>query len=441
MKFKIAISAIIVIFNIYTVSSQVEYDLGKCIKSGLENNYSIIIAGKREVIAGNNYTRGNAGYLPSLDLTGRYSGTMNSTVQHLTDGSEVSNRNINNTTGSTGVSLAWTIFDGFNVQTTYKKLGELKQIGELNTQFTVENLIADIVAEYNYFVEQKQLFNNLQFAVSLSKERVRIDEERYLLGASSKLQLLQSRVYFNSDSSRLAKQNEVLRASEIRLNELMAVTDLSQQIHLKDSVIEINHDLVYDTLLNETLVNNTGLKIAAKNRIVSEYDYKLIASRSYPYLNFSSGYNYSLNKYEASSLLNQYTNGLNYGLTLGFNIFDGYNRKREKRNATLETGIKEIQYLQVEQETKADLLTIYSSYTNNLRLLVLEEQNIETASENLEIALERYKLGNLSGLDLREVQKSLLDAEERLLTVQFQIKSAEISLMQISGRIMDYLKI
>jgi len=82
---------------------------------------------------------------------------------------------------------------------------------------------------------------------------------------------------------------------------------------------------------------------------------------------------------------------------------------------------------------------LFSGYSNNLRLLELEEQNLATASENLEIAFERYKLGNLSGLELREVQKSLLDAEERLLSVQYQVKSAEISLLLISGQIMDYL--
>ena len=99
---------------------------------------------------------------------------------------------------------------------------------------------------------------------------------------------------------------------------------------------------------------------------------------------------------------------------------------------------KELRYLEIEQGIKADLLTIYSAYSNYLRLITLEEQNLQTATENLDIALERYKLGNLSGIDLREVQKSLLDARERLLSVEYQTKLAEISLLLISGRIMDY---
>jgi outer membrane protein TolC len=87
----------------------------------------------------------------------------------------------------------------------------------------------------------------------------------------------------------------------------------------------------------------------------------------------------------------------------------------------------------------ADLLTIYNAYINNLRLLELELQNLDVANETLDIALDRYKLGVLSGLELREAQQSLLGAEERLLSIQYQTKLAEVSLLQIAGRIMEYL--
>ena len=107
----------------------------------------------------------------------------------------------------------------------------------------IENLVADIVAEYNYYLQQLTLYENLAYSVSLSRERERIDEQRYLLGSGSKMQLLQSKVYLNADSSRLARQNEVLRSSQIRLNELMATENLGEEITLKDSLIHINENL------------------------------------------------------------------------------------------------------------------------------------------------------------------------------------------------------
>jgi outer membrane protein, adhesin transport system len=438
-KMKYVILIMIIFTSWGRIEAQQVYDLNHFITTGLERNFAIQVVRNREDISDNNYTRGNAGMLPLVTTTNRFGGTLNSSTQNLREGGSTSSTGIHNTSGLAGVNLGMTIFRGFEAQTTYQKLNELRLMGELNTQMSIENLVARIVSEYNYYIQQQTLYKNLAYAVSLSRERVRIDEQRYLLGAASKLQLLQSLVYLNADSSRYARQNEVLKASQIRLNELMAVEDLGETIILKDSLIQIDEELSYAELLALTLDYNTSLQIASKNQVISELDYKIIESRSYPYATLSSGYTYSYNGFETGATRNQNVRGMNYGVTLGMDLFDGYNRKREKSNALIEIENRRVQYQEVEQEVKADLLTIFYAYENNLRLLRLEEQNLEVASENLEIALEHYKLGGLSGLELREVQKSLLDAEERLISVKYQTKLAEISLLQISGRIMDYL--
>jgi outer membrane protein TolC len=420
--------------------AQKVYNLTDCIGIGLERNYSILVARNSETISNNNYTLGNAGYLPSLDLTSRYSGTVNNTTQNLTDGSQSVSKGVNNTTANAAVTLGWTIFNGFNVQTTYKRLNEQKALGSLNTQLSAEYLIADIVSGYYNYIQQVEMLSNMQYAVTLSTERLRIDEERYLLGSNSKLQVLQSQVYLNADSSRLSKQFEVVRSTQIRLNELMAVEDLGASFITRDTSIIVNQQLLYEKLLDETLSGNTSLIIASKNKIVSEYDYKLVVSRSYPYLNLSTGYSYNLNTFSTGTNKNQITNGMNYGLTMGVNLFDGFNQRRSINNSSIELQNKELRYLEIEQGIKADLITLYNAYSNNLRLIRMEEQNLQTATENLDIALERYKLGSLSGIELREVQKSLLDAKERLLSVEYQAKLAEISLQLISGKIMAYYK-
>lgn len=438
MKIRLLLLNILIFSSLISIQSQPVYDLKECIRTGLERNFSLLITRNSESIANNNFTLGNAGFLPSLDLSGRHSGSLNDITRNLTDGGQSITDNDYSTTSSGSLSMGMTIFNGFSVRTTYKKLNELKQIGELNTQLSIENLLAEIIAGYYNYIEQVQLYNNLRYAVALSKERLRIDEDRYLLGSSSKLQVLQSRVYVNSDSSRLSRQNEIVRAAQIRLNELMAIEDLGLIFTSRDTAIDLNPDLIYEKLIEETLANNTSLQLAQKNKTISEYDYKIVKSRSYPYLNLSSGYNYNFNTYSSGTAKNQTTNGMNYGATVGMNIFDGFNQQRQIRNSSIEVESKELRYREIEQGVRADLLTIYSAYSNYLRLIKLEMQNLQTATENQEIAMERYRLGALSGIELREVQKSLLDARESLLSVQYQAKMAEISLLLISGRIMEY---
>lgn len=444
--FKTLLPVICIIFTAATIPAQQVYDLNRCIAMGLEQNFEVKIVRNQETIAENNYSLGNAGFLPSLSTTGRYGGNVTTTVQNLNNGSQNRSEGIQNSTGSAAVNLDIPLFYGFNAQTTYEKLAELKEIGQLNTQMAMENLVAQIVAEYYYYVQQLNFHDNMAYAVELSRERVRIDEERYLLGASSKLELLQSMVYLNEDSSRLARQNEEILESQVRLKKLMAFDDLTDSIALADTAIVFSSDLAYAELLASTLDLNTALQIARRNTVVSELDYKIIASRSYPYLSLSSGYNYgyrgygtgTISDYGELSINNQQSRSLTYGINLGMNIFDGFNLRREKANARIAAENQLIRYNEIEQEIKADLLTIYYAYENNLKVVQLEMQNLGVARENLDIALERYRLGALSGLELREVQKSLLDAEERLISVKYQTKLAEISLLQLAGRVMAY---
>lgn len=448
LKYLLKLTPLLIsVLFIEPVTGQEVYDLSRAIVTGLEQNFSVKVARNREDIADNNFTRGNAGFLPTVSTTNRFGGNITSTSQKMNDGSENNSSGIHNTTGSAAINIDMPLFRGFNIQTTYQQLNELKQMGELNTQMTMENLVAQIVSEYYYHIQQLNLFTNMQYAVELSRERARIDEERYLLGSSSKLELLQSIVYLNADSSRLARQNEAILESSVRLKSLMAIENLEEDIMLEDSSILYNPRLEYRKLLESTLEFNTGLQIARKNQVISEMDYKIIASRSYPYLSLSTGYNYNyrgygsgtISDYGALALTNQQTGVFNYGITLGMDLFDGFNRRREKTNAIIEIENREHQLQEIEQDVKAELLTIYYAYENNLRLVQMEEQNLEVARENHEIAMERYRLGALSGLELREVQKSLLDAEERLISIKFQTKLAEISLMQIAGRIMEYV--
>jgi outer membrane protein TolC len=86
----------------------------------------------------------------------------------------------------------------------------------------------------------------------------------------------------------------------------------------------------------------------------------------------------------------------------------------------------------------ATLSNFYLSYQNNQELRSMAQQNLVVARDYYEAAIDKYKLGTLSGLELREAQQRLLEAEERLLLAEYNIKLSEISLKQLSGDILSY---
>lgn len=413
------------------------YTLPDCLAIGLENNYSILISRNNEEITRNNATIANAGYLPTIDLSAGYTGSLNDTKTTTREGETTKGNGVYDQIVNAGINLNWTIFDGFKISTTYQRLKELEKQGEINTRITIEDFVSDLTSEYYNFVQQKIRLKNLRYAVSLSKERLRIVEERYNIGSFSRLDLQQARVDFNADSAQYMKQQEVLNTSRIRLNELMAIPNVDEYFIVQDSLIIVNELLNYDDLEKSTMRINASLIKAAYNNNLALLDLKLVNSRNYPYVRFNSGYGYTFNKYEIGATNKRQNLGLNFGLTVGFNLFDG-NRRREKKNALLEIENSRLERREVEQAIKADLSTLWLAYLNNIEMLKLERENIVAAKENLEIAMERYMLGNLSGIEMREAQKSLLDAEERILTAEFNTKLCEISLLQISGKILNY---
>lgn len=108
--------------------SQDVYNLDRCIQTALENNFSLKVARNKTDIASNNFTRGNAGMLPTVSSTNRFGGNLNNSNQISADGTSTQKNGVYNSTGSAAVNLGMTIFRGFQVQRSYEKLGQLSEL-------------------------------------------------------------------------------------------------------------------------------------------------------------------------------------------------------------------------------------------------------------------------------------------------------------------------
>ncbi len=416
-------------------------NLKQLIEKGLEQNFQLRMVRNEQKITDNNATPGNAGYLPTVDLNTTLGGTDGNAGQFPQDenSTEIRQSGVSNQNFSAGVNLNWTIFDGFNIQAKYSGLKELQQIGELKTRMNIEAFVSNLTAEYYNFIQQCIRLENLQSAVKLSKERLRIVEARYTIGNLSRLDLQQARVDFNTDSSKLIRQHEVLFASKVRINQLVGEESVDQEIKIPDQEIKFNSLLSKETLWSNVLEKNIYLLTAAREKNLKVLDLQAARSTNYPYLRLNAGYGYDSNIYEYGAYKKQNNLGFNYGVTLGFNLFDGFNRSRKQRNAQIEINNQELVIAELKLSLKSDFSNFWMAYLNNMELTNLEQENVSHARENYEIAIERYKLGDLSGIELREAQNSLLEAEERLVQAQYLTKLCEISLLEISGGIMEYV--
>ena len=414
--------------------------LKDCLETGIRESYQIRLVNISEEKAANNDSWLYAGGGPTLSATGSYSGNLSSSDATLaSDGSTVSTRGVLDHTLNAQLRAEWTVFDGFSIQATRDRMEELHNQGTIQTRVAIEDYIASLTTEYYNLVKQTLHLKNLEYATALSKERLRITSERYDMGGNSRLDMQQAQVYFNSDSARSLKQHEALGSANIRINRLMSNQDLRSVHVAADTAINLLTGLDYESLYEDMMKTNSSLLRAESNRTVAQLDRRAVQSRNYPYLRLNAAYGLTHNIYGNSNYTDRTNWGPSFGATIGINLITGKQRVQE-RNARLDELTADITIDQLELQLRANLDDFWQAYQNNLMLLELQEQNLKTAQETMDIAQERYLLGNLSGIEMREAQKSLLDAEESLLQVQYDTKVCEISLLQISGRIMQYLE-
>ena len=417
-----------------------QHTLGRCIRDGLQQNYSLRIVRGQEQTAANNATRANAGYLPTVTARGTYTGAVDQWRKSQTGTQPATTEHgIVDHSVQAGVFAEWTVFDGYKIQTNYQRLQELRRQSEIQTRIALEDYVGELATEYYNFVQQRLRMRNLTHAVALSDERLRIVQERWAIGNNSRLDLQQAQVDFNADSAKSLKQRELLSSSRIRLNALMANHDVDARIEAADTAITLCPTLRFDSLWAACLRTNTSLLQALSQRRLADIDLRAVRSRDYPYVRLSGSYAYAYSHSGSGQGTDRHTLGADVGVTVGMTLFDG-NRRRERANALIAADNAEQARQNVMLNLRADLTDLWQAYQNNLALLALEEQNVVTARSNHAIACERFLLGDLSGIEMREAQQSLLDAEERILEAQYNTKVCEISLKVISGRVMEYME-
>ena len=424
----------LIVAMVVRANSQEVISLQNALEIGLKNNYSIILQQNDARMAKNNNTIGNAGFLPSIDLNATQNNTISTTHQEQFSGVVKDVSNARNNTLNIGAQMKWTLFDGLNMFVSKQMLGVLENLGENGTRIVVEGSLSDISVTFYGIIQLKKLIRVAQDAVNLSMQRKRIAAAKVSLGAGSQLMLLQSTVDLNTDSTRLIEQMVLLANSKVDFNLLLA-RRVSIDFDILDS-IQIATPEPYDTLLRKALIQNSQLTAARLNQNLARLGVRQAQSDRYPNLAFTAGYSYNTLNSQTGFLQYNQSYGPSYGFNLTYNLFNGFNVNRAIKNARIIMNSGEIEVQDSEQTLNAEMRKMYNQLLASLAVVKLQFENVKVAQENVDIAFEKYKLGSINDIELREIQKKLIDAEYQLISSQFEAKKSEGELHRLSGELL-----
>jgi outer membrane protein len=407
--------------------------LAEALKIGLENNFSIRLVKQDIKLAENNATRGNAGFWPSLDVNASQDvNRQNLSALFITD-DQLEEKGVNSTNFLAGAQLNWTLFDGLRMFITYDKLQELRALGVLQSQLTIENTLAELILTYYALIEQQQRIGVWEQSLALSKERAQLARDKFLLGSASKREQLLAEVDVNADRSELLRQQNQLELLKAQMNRLLgreAAIDFEVE-----KGIGLREKMGFQRLKEKSLRQNPGLTLARQQQRIAELSRQEIQAERYPRLAANLGYTYNRSTAEAGFLLSNQVSGVNAGISLNANLFNGLNLRRRLQNARLQVETSRIQVEDLENQIDSDLLMAYRRYENAWQLLELEEQNVSVSRQNLDIARQTYEVGELSAIEFREAQRNQVATENRLIEARYLVKQSEIELLRLAGAV------
>jgi outer membrane protein TolC len=405
--------------------------LSELLSIGLEHNFAIRLVQQEEKIAANNLSRGNAGFLPRVDLNVIHDlSEQNISAQFLT-GDKLENPGAGSTSFTAGAQLNWTLFDGLRMFTTYEKLQELQSLGELDSRVMIEQTMADILVAAYDVIQQSRRIAVWEASVALSEARAELADEKFQIGSGSKRETLLAQVDGNADRSELLTQLSLLDAAQSRLNRLLGRSP-EQKMVLREG-IELREQLVYADLREQALAQNPALLQTRQTQEILRLEQKEIQAERYPVLAANLGYAFNRSTSEAGFLLASQVSGVNYGYTIGFNLFNGMDVSRRLQQAEIQRETANLQLADLQHQLENQLFQAYQAYQNALQRLRLEQENLRVSRQNLEITRQTYELGELSSLEFRESQRNQVASENRLIEVLYQVKLYEVELLRLSG--------
>lgn len=402
----------------------------------LQNNFGIEIANKNLEIASNNKNILNSGYLPTISANAGLSydlqdqeATFQNGNMNTVDGAETNRYNAS-------INLDYTLFDGLGRYWNYKVLKEQYGISELQVQQTMETTVLQLFSVYYEVARISENIDVLEDTYNNTKRRLERAKYAFEYGQNNKLDILNAEVDLVSDSINLMDARQLLINTKRDLN-VLADTNLERNFKV-DTAVVFTSKLLLDEYVRVADTANVRLLQAKKNKTINDYNYSSAKSVFLPNVALSGSYGWNEGVFPATNFLASNTSiGFSAGVSLRWNLFDGGTGITNVKNAKLLIANQETVISQIEKEVARDVVNAEGNYVNRLKIYALQSQNVVTAQNNFDRSNERYKLGQISSVELRQAQLNLLNVQTNKNFAKYQAKLAELELLQLTGQLLN----
>jgi outer membrane protein TolC len=427
MKLAFSLGLSIIFFS---VQAQQMLTPEEAVNIALKNNYDILVSRNAASIDSVNNTPGNAGMLPTIAVTGSETYSPgNNFDQKPSIGAQINSSSAESNAVNAGINLNWTLFDGGKMFVTKNKLNQIQALGELQFRDQVLQTVYNVVLAYYNVVKQKQQLTSINKVINYNLDRVKISQTMFDAGLSPKTNLLQAKIDLNVFQENAINQQAVIISAKRDLNQVLS-RGVETPFEVSDS-IPLNFIPDKKALAQKLDSANTTILSFQKQAEIAKLSVKEMATLRLPKLNFNAGYGLSQSNTSVGSVLMSRTYGPMVGGTLTIPIYQAGNVNRQVKTAKIQYQSAQYNLENTKLQVNEQLQNALTQFENQQQLLAIEKDNAVLAKENLEITIQRLRLGQTTSLEVTQAESNFVESLTRLVDFEYNLKAAETKLKQL----------
>lgn len=367
-------------------------------------------------------------YLPTLSASASWNRSQTDSKDLYFDQTTQSIRQVGLTTGSqmrTSVDIGYTVFDGFAREGTMKRASSNAVATEQTAVRTRQSIIFNVESAYLNVLRNEQL-------VKVSEENLKRDNrqleritESSRVGALSQADVYRQQSQVAIDEYNLISAQNNFDKSKADLIALIGL-DVSEEYSVSDSSVSTE---ISQADLESTMEQYKNFQQLSERALAKRPDYQaatesfnaaeggVTAARSgyLPSINASAGY--GLNGDQFSTLSN--TKALNWGLSLRWNIFDGFSTNQALQAAQVQQMNAELALQQAERNINVEIKKALLDLDAARKQYDVSQKGLTSAEQDYKIAEERYNLGAGTLLDLLTANANLVNAQANKVNASY----------------------
>lgn len=445
-----------------SVLAQQPLSISDAIQIGLDRNYDIRVERGQVDVAHNNNQWGEAGLYPTISLQVNQNNGITDNVK--TASPFALQGKMYNQSVAPALNVNWTIFDGFRVVMSKRRLEQLEAESQGNASIVIANALQSIILGYYLATLEQQRLEEYRRQLKLSKDKFDYVNTGAELGTAVTSDVLLEEGNFLTDSLNYLNQELAFRTAQRNLNVLLGVVEVNTQYVFTDRLMDDFPGFDLQDLQSKMLDSNVDLKKQYITQALLGTDVRLARADRYPSLSLSAGVssNVGLSDLSRTSLgdnqrelfrqypdtsvsvnylepLSSTTNDYFANFTLSFTLFNGGKINRAIKNSIVQEDLGNIRLDKLKTTLTRDLSEAYDRYETRRSIHAINVRREAAAQVNLTISTEKFKGGTINSFDYRVIQNNFLSASIVRLQALYNLMDSKVELMRLTGGLMaDY---